>query len=407
MIVLAEYTYAALNANGKEIKGNVTADNREDALSKIKAKSLTPLDVKEATALNKSMEFGFGKKQPKAKDMSVFCRQMVSILSAGVGMAAALEMLSEQTENKVLAAAIAGCKQKIEAGSSMHEAMNDYKCMSGIFATMIAAGEESGNLEVSFERMADRFEKDEKIKSMIKKATSYPKIVGIIAVVVVIFMLVFLVPKFEDMLGQMGTEMPAITKAVVAASQFLMKRFYIIIPIVVGAVIGLKRFAATDFGHHFMDQLKIKIPVISTLTIKQNCSGTMRTMATLLASGIGMLECLEITSHTMTNIFFEEALQDVKTEVGQGTPLSEALEMTNLYPPMITHMVRIGEETGDLVGMFDRAADYYDDEVQAATDKVGAMIEPLVIVVLAGVVGTVIIALMAPMMSMYSGLDNV
>ena len=183
---MAEFTYSALNAAGKEIKGNVVAENRDEALSKIKAKELTPLNVTEANALNKSMEFGFGKKQPKARDLSVYCRQMVSILSAGVPMAGALEMLGEQTENKVLAEAIKGCKQKIESGSTLHEAMEDYKCMSGIFATMIGAGEESGNLEISFNRMADTFEKDERTKALVKKATSYPKIVGVIAVAVVV-----------------------------------------------------------------------------------------------------------------------------------------------------------------------------------------------------------------------------
>lgn len=404
---MAEFTYSALNSAGKEVKGNIEAETREEAIEKIKGKSLTPLDVKEATALNKSMEFGFMQKQPKARDMSVFCRQMVSILTAGIGMGSALEMLGEQTENKVLANAIKGCHQKIEGGSSFHEAMQDYKCMSGIFATMIAAGEESGNLETSFNRMADKFEKEEATKALVKKATSYPKIVGVIAVAVVIFMLVFLVPKFEDMLGQMGTEMPAITKAVVGASRFVMKRFYIIIPIIVGVVVAFKRFSKTTFGHHIMDQIKLKVPIFGNLQVKQACSATMRTMGTLLASGIGMLEALEITAHTMTNVFYEEALLDVKVEVAQGTPLSEALERTNLYPPMIYHMVKIGEETGNLVGMFDRSADYYDEEVKAATEQVTAAIEPMVIVVLAGVVGTIIIALMAPMMSMYTGLDNI
>lgn len=403
---MAEFTYAALNAAGKEVKGNITADNREEAIEKVKQKSLTPLNVEEANALNRSMEFGFLQKQPKARDMSVFCRQMVSILTAGIGVSQALEMLGEQTENKVLAAAIKGCRQKIEGGSTFNEAMQDYKCMSGIFATMIAAGEESGNLEVSFNRMAERFEKDDKMKALVKKATSYPKIVGVIAVAVVVFMLVFLVPKFEDMLGQMGTEMPAITKAVVGASRFVMSKFYIIIPIVIGIVIAFKRFSRTQFGQHFMSQVKLKVPIFGNLTVKQACSNTMRTMGTLLASGIGMLDAIDITSNAMDNVLYQEALEGCKVEVAQGTPLSEALERTKLYPPMVTHMVKIGEETGNLVGMFDRAADYYDDEVTQATEQVTAAIEPMVIVVLAGVVGTIIIALMAPMMSMYSGLDN-
>lgn len=403
---MPSYVYTALDANGKEKKGNVIGETEAEAIEKVKAQKLTVLKIEEANALNSEISLSFVQKQPKGRDMSVFCRQMVSILSAGVSMAQALDMLGEQTENKTLAEAIKGCKKKIESGSSMHEAMEDYACMRGIFSTMIAAGEESGSLETSFDRMAVRFEKDEKMKALVKKATMYPIIVVIVAVVVVVFMLIFLVPKFEDLLGQMGTEMPALTKAVVGASRFFVARFYIIIPVIIAIIVGLKFLLKLPGAVHFVDTLKLKIPLFGNLTTKTACSNVTRTLATLLASGIGMIEAVDICKSVMTNTNYINAMDDIKTEVSQGTPLSEAFERTGLFPPMITHMTKIGEETGQMIEMFDRCAEYYDEEVQAATEALTAAIEPMVIVLLAGVVGTILIALMMPMLSMYTGLDN-
>lgn len=403
---MPSFVYTALDQNGKEVKGNIVGDNQEDALSKVKAQNMTVLKIEAANALNSEISLGFLQKKPKARDMSIFCRQMVSILSAGVSMAKALEMLGEQTENPVLKEAIVGCRKKIEGGSSMHEAMEDYACMSGIFATMIAAGEDSGSLETSFDRMAVRFEKDEHLSGLVKKALMYPIIVVIVAVVVVVFMLIFLVPKFEDLLGQMGTEMPALTKAVVGASRFFIARFYIIIPAVIAVIVGIKIFSKQPLAVQVIDNLKLKMPLFGPLTTKTACSNVTRTMATLLASGIGMLEALQITRDVMGNTNYIAAFDNIVQDVSQGTPLSEAFEACGLFPPMIVHMTKIGEETGNLVDMFDRCSEYYDEEVEAATEAITAAIEPLVIVLLAGVVGTILIALMMPMMSMYTGLDN-
>ena len=404
---MPDFNYVGLNnETGKQVKGTVAADNEAEALDKIKAKGLTPMSVEEATAMTKSVSIGFGTAKPKPRDMSVFCRQMVSVLSAGVSMSKALEMLGQQTENKTLQTAIVGCQQKIEAGSSMHEAMEDYKCMSGIFATMIAAGEESGSLETSFTRMAEKFEKDAKLKALVKKSTMYPMVLGIILVVVVVVMLEFIIPKFTDFLGQLGTDLPAITKAIVNASEFFKKNIVLIAIAVGGLIVGVKMFKKSSVGRHFIDNIMLKAPLLGTLTKKTACSNVARTLATLVSTGISILDALDITAATMTNIFFKEGLEKVKVEVAQGMPLSEALEMTKLFPPMITQMTKIGEETGQLVEMFDRAANYFDEEVEAATQSVTAAIEPMVIVAMAGIVGTMVIALLMPMMSMYDGLDS-
>ena len=407
VITLAEFNYKALeNATGKEVKGTINADNEEEALQKLKAKELTPMEVTVATAMTKSVSIGFGKKAPKPRDMSVFCRQMVSILSAGVGMNKALEMLSAQTENAVLREAIEGCRTKIEQGSSMHEAMQDFKCMRGIFATMVAAGEESGSLEISFTRMAEKFEKDAAMKALVKKSTMYPKVLIFVLLGVVVAMLQFVIPKFQDFLGSLGGELPPLTKAIVAASDFFKARWYIIAAVVAAFVFAYKTFNKSAVGRHFIDNLKLKMPLMGPLTVKTACANITRTMGTLIATGLPMLEAIEIAGSTMENIHYQEAMQTVKTDVAQGTPLSDALESTKLFPSMVYQMTRIGEETGDLVAMFDRTAGYFDDEVKAATEAMTAAMEPLIIVAMAGIVGTMVISLLMPMMSMYDNLDS-
>ena len=393
---MAEFVYKALDSTGKELSGNVTADSREEAVNKVKAKELTPLSVEEATAMNKSINLGILQSRPKPRDLSVFCRQMVSILSAGVPLSRALEMLGMQTENKVLAEAINGCKTKIEAGSSMHEAMQDYACMSGIFATMVGAGEESGSLEISFTRMSEKFEKDAALKALVKKSLMYPIVLVVVLIAVIIVMLTFVIPKFEDFLGSLGSELPALTQAIVNASKFFQEHWPIILVVVILLVVGFKSFKKTSVGRHFIDNLLLKLPLFGPLTKRTACANVMRTMATLLSTGISMIDALDITKETMGNIHYLEALDKVKGEVAQGVTLSEAFEETGLFPPMVYHMTAVGEETGNLVEMFDRAAEYYDEEVKASTEALTAAMEPMIIVAMAGIVGTMVIACLMP-----------
>jgi len=404
---LASFAYSALSPTGKESKGSISADSREDALAKLKASGVTVISLSEAGMLNREVSVSFLQKKPKPREMAIFCRQMVSILSAGVTMTDALMMLEEQTENKLLREAINGCRLQIEGGSSLADAMSQYKVFPSIFCTMIAAGEESGSLEMSFERSAERFEKDAKLQALIKKATIYPIVVAVVAVIVVIAMLAFVVPKFEDILGSLGTELPGITKAVVATSHFVQNHIVLILIVIISLVVGLKFWNRTDSGRHILDSIKLRAPLFGKLTIKTACANMARTLSTLLASGVAMLDAIEITSNTMGNIHFKEALMEIKSEVAVGTEFSEALRNTRLFPPLVYHMAGIGEQTGDLVGMYSKIADYYDEEVQQTTEQVMAALEPLIIVVLAGIVGTIVISLILPMASMYGALENV
>ena len=275
-----------------------------------------------------------------------------------------------------------------------------------LMCTTIAAGEASGSLEVSLERMADQFEKSAKTQAMVKKAMIYPIVVAVVAVVVVIVMLVKVIPAYTDMFEDLGTELPKITQMVVAASDFIMGYWFILVPVVIGIYLGVRAYLKTPGGQYTWSTLSLKFPAAKTLIVKSACSSLARTLSTLLAAGVGLTEAVDIVSDTMTNVLFRDALRFSRDEVMKGVPLSEPIEDSGLFPPMLYHMMRIGEEAGNSEEMLTKLADYYDEEVEAATQSLMALMEPMIILVLAGVVGVLIGAVMAPMLAMYQAMDN-
>ncbi|MDD3347410.1 type II secretion system F family protein [Oscillibacter sp.] len=404
---MASFSYIVLTPAGKERKGTLESESRETAAAALKKDGDTLISLNEAGALSKNLELGFFKGRPKPRDMAVFCRQFVSIVSAGVTVTTALEMLSDQTENRALSAAISGCRMAIQAGASLSDSMRDYpRIFSSLFVTMVAAGEVSGSLDVSFTRMADHFEKDAKLKGLVKKASIYPIVVCVVAVVVVMVLLTFVIPTFESMLTDLGVELPAVTKFVLGASKFMQGYWWLVLLLIAGLVAGIKYARGTEGGQHLFGRLGLKLPVIGKLTVKTASARMSRTLSTLLAAGIPLIDALEITANTMTNVYFRDALLSAKEDVGMGEPLSQTLLRSSLFPSLVHHMIGIGEETGDLDHMLNRLADYYDEEVELSTQQVMALIEPMIIVFLALVVGTIVFAVIMPMGSMYSGLDN-
>lgn len=404
---MATYAYVIATATGKEQKGSLQADTVDKAVAELKKTGNTIISIQEAGALGQEVELSIFKRKPKARDMSVFCRQFVSIVDAGVPVLSALEMLGEQTENAILRGAIVGCKRSIEKGGSLADAMREYpKVFTGIFITLVEAGEASGNLSNSFARMADQFEKQTKLNNMVKKATIYPVVLMIVTVIVVIILLAKVVPTFETMLTDLGSELPAITKFVLACSAFIQKRWFIVLAVVVAAVFGVRYFKTTETGSYAFARMQVKLPLFGKLALKTASARFARTMATLLAAGIPMINALEITANTMTNVLFRDAILDAKDDVAMGTSLSEPLKRQGRFPPLMHHMIGIGEETGNIDGMLTKLADYYEEEVEATTAQVAAAMEPAIIVVMAIIVGTIVMAVMMPMANMYSALDT-
>lgn len=403
---MADWTYQIIDQRGKEKKGNIIAATEAEAKNRLKAEGYTVISLSKATVLTREISFNIGGKV-KPRDLSVFCRQFTSMLNAGVTILDTLDMLSDQTENKVMAKAVRGVHAEIQKGETLSDGLKKYpNVFPSIMVSMVAAGEASGKIDVAFERMSAHFEKSAKLNGLIKKAAVYPIIVAIVAVIVVIVMLVMVIPSYSDMFADLGSELPGITKAVVAASDFLMAYWYVIAAVVIAVITVIRLYKKTENGQIVFGTIARKMPIFGDLNIKTASANFARTLSTLVYSGLPMIEALGITANTMTNALYKIALLEAKDEVSKGVPLSEPINACGLFPPMVSHMTSIGEETGDLEGMLTRLADYYDEEVEMATQTVMSAMEPMIILVLAGVVGVLVASIIAPMLSMYSALDG-
>ena len=395
------FSYKAVNSAGKDVKGSVEAESKEEATRKIKEQGLVPVSVGKQGALDKDINIPIfkGKKIP-ARDMSVFCRQFASILKAGVSVINALEMLAEQTENKKLKQAIVETQANVEKGESLSDSMRQNAAFPSILIDMVRAGEASGSLENSLTRMAIQFEKDAKLNGIVKKAMMYPIVLICVMIGVVIVMLTFVIPSFMTMFEDLDSELPITTKAILAMSNSLKNYWYIYIIVVVGIVVGIQLYKRTDDGKHNLDKLKLKIPVFGLLQTKSACASFARTMSTLLQAGMPMIDALEISASTMKNVLFYDGLQKVKNGVSLGLPLSNQLKSTGLFPAMVVHMVGIGEETGNVEEMLTNSATYYEEEVEVQTQTLTSLMEPIIIVLMAFVVVLLIMAIYQPMIQL-------
>ena len=403
---MASYSYTMLIKNGREKKGTMEAENEGKVKALIKEEGNIPISIAPQSILSKDINLTFGN-SIKPRDLSVFCRQFVSILSAGVAIINALRMMSEQTENKDLSKAIKEVEINVEKGETLADAMRaQRKVFPSLLIHMVEAGEVSGNLEIAFNRMAVHFEKDANLKAQMKKAMIYPVVVGLVAVGVVFVMMLVVIPNFIGMFEDMNMELPFMTKLVVNMSNFFKSSWYFIIGLVLLSMIGFRIYKQSPTGKVVLGKLQLKIPLYGKLIIKSVSSRFARTLSTLVVDGIPMIEALDITSKTMGNEIVRQSLQDAKEDIAKGLPLSIPIKNAGIFPPMVCHMIKIGEETGNLESMLEKAADYYDEEVKIATESLMAAMEPLIIVVLSLVVGVLIMAIMQPMMSMYSGLDK-
>ena len=402
---MTSFGYVAVDKAGKEKKGSMEAENAEKVSQSLKSEGLIPIEIAPQNALTKDINIEIGGK-PKARDFSVFCRQFVSMTQAGVTIIDALNMLSEQTENKRLQKPIKEVQVNVEKGETLGNSMREQGIFPSLLLSMVDAGEASGSLDVAMERMATHFEKDAKMKALVKKAMIYPIIVCIVAIGVVGVMLTFVIPNYSTMFEDMEMELPGITKAVLALSNFVIAKWYLILIVIALVAFGIHWFKGTSTGEYLFGQIGLKIPLFGQLTIKSSSSRFARTVSTLLAAGISLVDAVEITANTMDNVLMKYALLDCKEQILQGVPLSQPLETCGLFPPMVYHMTRIGEEAGDIEGLLEKLADDYDEEVEIATQSLVAAMEPMIIIVLAAIVGVLIGSVMAPMLAMYQGLDN-
>lgn len=401
---MAVFNYKVVDRDGKNKKGTIEAPNRDGAEKKLKSDGYSIMSL---TEQNNPFSGGLIKKKVKSRDLGVFCKQFSAVIRAGVTIISALELMGDQIENPTLKRAVMDAKTYVEKGGTLADALRvNSDVFPPIMINMVAAGELSGNLEVCLDRLVEHFEKDNALSSKIKGAMVYPIVVFIVMIIVVIVVMIAVIPNFTSMFEDMGTKLPLATRMMVAASNFIIHRWYILIIVVAAIVFGCKAFKKSSVGEQFFSNIAIKAPVFGNLTIKSACSRFARTMSTLMASGISMIDAVEQVAKMMDNKIIRDGLMDAKTQVAKGIPLSKPLKDMEVLPPMLSAMTKIGEETGDIEEMLSKVADYYDEEVDAATNKLTAAMEPLIMVVLACIVGMIVAAVYGPIMSMYDAMDQ-
>lgn len=401
---MAVFNYKVVDKDGKNKKGTIEAPNRDGAEKKLKSDGYSIMSL---TEQNNPFSGGLIKKKVKSRDLGVFCKQFSAVIKAGVTIISALELMADQIENPTLKRAVMDAKTYVEKGGTLADALRvNSDVFPPIMINMVAAGELSGNLEVCLDRLVEHFEKDNALSSKIKGAMVYPIVVFIVMIIVVIVVMIAVIPNFTSMFEDMGTKLPLATRMMVAASNFIIHKWYILIIVVAAIVFGCKAFKKSSVGEQFFSNIAIKAPVFGNLTIKSACSRFARTMSTLMASGISMIDAVEQVAKMMDNKIIRDGLMDAKTQVAKGIPLSKPLKDMEVLPPMLSAMTKIGEETGDIEEMLSKVADYYDEEVEAATNKLTAAMEPLIMVVLACIVGMIVAAVYGPIMSMYDAMDQ-
>jgi type IV pilus assembly protein PilC len=398
----SQYAYKVRDRAGKFVEGQVEAASEAAVADKLRAMGYVPLDVRPANA-GMQREISFGrKKRVKLKDLSVFARQFATMIDAGLTMLRALTILSEQVEKPEFRRVLRQVKEDLEAGMSLSVAFaKSPDVFPVLMVSMTKAGEAGGFLDVAMRQIADNFEAEVKLRQKIKAAMTYPVVVFILAILMCIGMLIFVVPVFESMFDGLGGELPLPTKFLV----FLSSTMRFLLPIfIVLSIIGVtlwRKFGKTQRVRNVVDPLKLKLPVFGDLARKLALARFARNLSTLLSSGVPILQSLDIVGETTGSVVISRALKDVQMSVRRGDTVAGPLSKHDVFPPMVVQMIASGEETGAIDAMLAKIAQFYDEEVEATTEALTALIEPLMIAFLGGIVGSMIIALYMPIFKVF------
>jgi type IV pilus assembly protein PilC len=400
---VTSYAYTAINAQGIATDGELNAPNVEAAREQLRSRGLLPESIEEVTGGGASTTVGFFK-AVKPKSLQVFSRQFATMIESGLNVVAALAILEDQTEDATLAAVVRELRSDVEGGLLLSQAMARHpKVFSRLYVAMVEAGEAAGILDEVLDRAAFQIEKDMKIKRRVKGAMIYPTLVLCFATLVLIGMLMFLVPVFTDIFAQLGGQLPSLTRWVVSISNFLRADWYVIFPFAIILIVAFVKGKKTEPGRKIWDRFKLNIPMkIGDVVLKVTMARFSRTLSTLVAAGVDIIKALEITGQTAGNWVIEDALEDVRARVHEGVPIAQPLLDNPVFPPMVAHMVRIGEETGELEKMLGKIADFYEDEVDSSIQSLTSIIEPIMMIGVGAMVGVIILAMYMPMFKLLS-----
>jgi type IV pilus assembly protein PilC len=400
---MAAFAYSAIDATGSELDGVISAADLPSARELLRGRGLLAQSLKEVNEGggigSTSISFGKG---IKPKSLQIFSRQFATMIEAGLNVVGALVILEEQTTDTVLAQVIEALRRDVEGGLLLSQAMAQHpKVFSRLYISMVEAGEAAGILDIVLDRVAFQIEKQEAIRRRVKGAMVYPTMVIIFATMVLIGMLMFLVPVFVNIFKQLGGQLPTLTQYVMYGSDFLHAYWFIVIPSLIASPFIFNKWKATESGRKMWDRIKLKVPMkIGDTVLKVTMARFARTLSTLVAAGVDIIKALEITGQTSGNWVVEEALERVRNSVHEGIPIAQPLLENDIFPPMVSQMVKIGEETGELEKMLSKIADFYEDEVDAAVGSLTSIIEPIMMIGVGLMVGVIIISMYLPMFKM-------
>jgi type IV pilus assembly protein PilC len=396
------FTYTARKDRGAQFTGEVMGDSKAAVVAELRRKGLTVVRLEEkrgALDLRALME---NSKRISMRDKAVFARQFATMINSGLAVLRALYVLEEQTQNQRFKKIIKAVRDDVEAGMPLSDAMaKEPAAFDRLYVAMVRAGEAGGALDQTLLRLATQLEKQDSLRRSIKSAMTYPILIAAFAIMVMIGMLLFIIPIFANMYKDLGGELPSLTRMMMDVSNMLKGYWFIIFPVIILIVWALIRLKNTEKGRRSWDRFKLALPMkLGPLIQKIAVSRFSRTLATLVGSGVPILQAIEITGKTSGNTVIEDAMVDVKESVRSGEPIAKPLMRVKAFPPMVTHMISIGEETGALDSMLNKIADFYEDEVDATVKSLTSIIEPIMMLFVGGLVGVIVISMYLPMFNM-------
>jgi type IV pilus assembly protein PilC len=398
---MATFIFDAINAQGLAQSGELHAPDLDTAREQLRTRGLLAQSLRERPALGEGgARDAFKKIKPKS--LQVFTRQLATMIEAGVNVVSAFETLEKQTDDKYLAAVIAEVRSDVESGLLLSQAFARHpKVFTRLFVAMIEAGESSGTLDTVLERIAMQIEKETQIKRRVKSAMIYPSVVITFALLVLTFMLLFIIPVFQKVFVELNGQLPKPTQIIIDMSKALRHDWFIIFPLLIALVFALRRLKKTDQGRQTWDRFRLHAPLkIGDVVQKIALARFSRTLSSLISAGVDIIKALEITSATAGNWVIEQSVDRVRVRVEEGVPISQPLAEDTVFPPMVGQMVKIGEETGELDGMLSKVADFYEDEVDTAIASLTSIIEPVLMIGVGAMVGTIVISMYLPMFKM-------
>jgi type IV pilus assembly protein PilC len=387
------FNYSARTVSGELRRDEIDVPTKDDVIAFLRSQRLIPVSVREKP---KALNLSFGKKV-KTRDIVIMTRQFATMVNAGLPLVQALDILVKQSDNELLQSTLEGVLHDVESGNTLADALAEHpKVFSGLYVNMVAAGETGGILDTIMNRLAVFLEKSEALQRKVKAAMIYPGVISFVAVAAIVVLLLFVIPTFQEMFASFDQALPLPTRIVIGMSAFLQGYWWAVIGGGIGGTILFRSWLATDGGRLTFDRILLRLPILGNLARKSAVARFTRTLGTLLSSGVAILEGLEITAKTSGNRVIHDAVMSSRSSIAGGESISEPLKRADVFPPMVTQMINVGEETGDLDGMLTKIADFYDEEVDVAVEGLLKAMEPAMIVILGSIVGGMIVAMYLP-----------